>query len=189
MNMSDRKKAFTLIELIVSMSIIAILSTLFLVNYRPSNQRTDLTMAAQVMASDIRFAQSNTLGLIGYNGAMPDGGWGVSFSASEGENDRYIIFADMNDNRLYDEGEAEVNFGGKIVTLPKNISIDDFILENSSSTNLDITFLPPDPITRIYDGANEKIKVQIILKESLNNNIKNVMVNFAGLVDVYDAIN
>lgn len=184
MKLKNPKSAFTLIELIVSMSIIIMLTVLFLVNYRQSNQRTDLTMTTQVMIADIHLAQANALGLIKYNSSIPSGGWGLFCSSREGDNNRYVIFADINDNHQYDEGEADPNLGGKIVMLPKNIFIDSFYMENSSSSDLSISFIPPDPITVIFDGANEKKKVQIILKESVNNTTKNIVVYFTGLVDI-----
>ncbi len=186
MKIDDKKLAFTLIELIVSMSIIVILTTIFLVNYRQSNQRTDIVMAAQLLVSDARFAQSNSLGLTKYNGMMPEGGWGIFLSSVDSENNKYIIFADINNNYQYDEGEAEENFGGKTVVLPKNITIYSLSIDNVISNNLYVTFLPPDPITRIYDGANDKNKAEIILKESVNETTKKIQINFNGLIDVVE---
>ena len=94
-------QGFTLVEMLVSISIIAILTGLFLANYSSINRRTDVAMAAQVLVTDIRFAQANALGLIKYDGDAPDGGWGVYLSSDEAENDTYTIFADLNDAGVF----------------------------------------------------------------------------------------
>ena len=53
---------FTLIELMVSVSIVALVSGIFLVNYHSANKQSELSMSAQKLVSDIRLAQSYSLG-------------------------------------------------------------------------------------------------------------------------------
>lgn len=189
-NMKMKKKnldAFTLIELIVSMSIIVILTAIFLANYHSINKRTDLTITAQSLVSDIRYAQSNSLGLLKYQGSVPAGGWGVAFSSlpadgTSGPNkSRYEIFADENNNAKFDLGEADVNLGGRVINLPANIVIDNLSLESVSN----VTFLPPDPITKIT-GASDATStyLTIILKDTALGATKTVRVNFLGLIEV-----
>jgi len=181
-----KKRAFSLIELLVSLSIIAILTTLFLSNYRSANRRTDLVMTAQILVTDIRYAQANSLGLVKYEGAMPGGGWGVHFSSSEPNNNRYIIFADDNDNGLYDDGEANESLGGRLVYLPNNIIIEELNLGGTARAEANITFLPPDPITRLRSGPHTDTFLEIKLREEADGVVKTVRVNFLGLVEVID---
>ncbi len=181
-----KKRAFSLIELMVSLSIIAILTVLFLVNYRSANRRTDLTMTAQILVTDIRYAQSNALGLVQYEGLMPEGGWGVYFSSADSANDQYIIFADDNDNERYDQGEANPAFGGRVVKLPKNIIIDQVRLGSATYTDANVTFLPPDPTTRLRSGSHTSYELEIVLKETADNNTETIRVNFLGLIEVID---
>jgi prepilin-type N-terminal cleavage/methylation domain-containing protein len=181
-----KKRAFSLIELLVSLSIISMLTVLFLANYRSANRRTDLVMTAQVLVTDIRYAQANALGLKEYQGAMPEGGWGVSFSTAQAANNRYIIFADTNGNGLYDIGEANENLGGREVFLPNNIVIDELILGGAIMPTATVTFLPPDPKTFFRSGGNVGFYLEIRLKEKLDNTVKTVRVNFLGLVEVID---
>lgn len=196
-NKKSGKDAFTLIELVVSMGIIAMLSTLFIANYQKSNKRTDLVMTSQVMVTDIRYAQSNTLGLIGYDTGFPAGGWGLHVSNAEGENDRYTIFADINDSGSYDAGEAEERYGGRIVYLPpgirvKQVHIFDYIGNPVSSdakiykNQLELTFLPPDPITRLKteDAAIDPVTVLVDLENIETEEYKAVYINRMGLIDV-----
>ncbi|MDD2680585.1 MAG: prepilin-type N-terminal cleavage/methylation domain-containing protein [Patescibacteria group bacterium] len=178
---------FSLIELIVSISIITLLTTIFLANYHTINRRTDLTMTAQVLVTDIRTAQSNALGLIQYDGEIPAGGWGVFLSRYDDENDKYIIFADVDGTQDYSGDESATQFGAKTVNLPPKITIDSLRTQNNQEVEkVNIIFLPPDPLTYIITEFGTTTAINIRLKESLNNTTKTVRINFLGLVEVID---
>lgn len=172
---------FTLIELLVSIFIIALISGIFMVNYHNINKRSELKMAAQKLASDIRLAQNYSLGSKTYNGInTPPGGWGVHLALAGPSN--YIIFADQaetdfpNGDKTYDDGEAM-----EIKTLPAGATIDSIEIGGTPNPLADIVFFPPDPQTYINgSGANS---ARIILKENLNNSTAAVTVNFFGLID------
>ena len=75
---------FTLIELLVSIFIIAIMSSIFLVNYHATNKRSELGMVKQKLASDIRLAQNYSLSDKEYeSGKTPKGGWGGHFGLAD----------------------------------------------------------------------------------------------------------
>ena len=175
--MNQKKKnltGFTLIELMVSVVIIATMSGLFMVNYHNTNKRSELGAVKQKLASDIRVAQNYSLGSKTYDGInTPAGGWGVHFNTSDPTH--YIIFADKNSpngNQAYDVGEAI-----ETKTLPTGVTI-----KSLSPTNtVDIVFFPPDPI--IYINGSVGATANITLKENINNSTANVSVNFFGLID------
>lgn len=177
-----RSRGFSLIELLVSISIIALLTGIFLSNYHSAGRRTDLTMTAQTLVTDIHFAQANALGLVQYDGATPAGGWGIALSSAASDNNHYLIFADENNNQRYDDGEAAANLGGRQVNLPDNIVVDNLSIGAKS----DITFLPPDPITTLRSDNGTSTVLDIRLKEKSNNTIKTIRINFLGLVEVID---
>ncbi|MBN2884694.1 prepilin-type N-terminal cleavage/methylation domain-containing protein [Patescibacteria group bacterium] len=186
MKNTDNKKGFSLIELVISVSIISLLATIFLANYHNINQRTDLAMTAQTLVSDIRFAQSNALGLIKYGEEIPGGGWGIFISANP-EDRQYIIFADTDSNREVSFNEDELSFGARTVVLPEKISIDEIYLDSGTVvSDVNIVFLPPDPVTYIITQFGDTSAINIRLKESINNTTKTVRVNFLGLVEVID---
>lgn len=183
----DRKKqGYSLLELIVSISIIALLTGLFVANYHGANKRTDLTMAAQLLVTDFRYAQANALGLIKYDGEVPAGGWGLRVSSGNTERQGYTIFADGDDDQVYDPGEGTENLGGREVKFSPNIYIESISLDSGENSVADVTFLPPDPITRIKSGTATGTVLDIRLKEQVNNTTKTVRVNFLGLVEVID---
>ncbi len=177
-----KKSGFTLIELIVSTAVIAMVTGIFLANYSSTNRRTDLTMTAQKLVTDIRLAQNYALGLARYGSSgstnVPAGGWGIHFDLLN--NKQYIVFADDNNNRLYDGGESNPSFGAQVFTLPENVIIESL---SPVESKVDITFLPPDPVTTIT-GASIHKQLDIILKDTKTNTIKTVRVNFLGLAEV-----
>lgn len=173
-----------MIELVVSIAIIASITGVFLANYHSANKKSELTMAAQKLVSDIRLAQNYSLGSKEYGGSMPSGGWGVHFNKTSSPGS-YRIFADGNGNMKYDTGEDDKDKGGQIVNLPSGIRIEE--INTGASINLvDITFLPPDPVTNIWDGANNYNMAQIKLQGEDESLTKTVLVNFFGLVEVVD---
>jgi len=182
------EKGFTLIELLVSVSIILMLSSVFLVNYRGGDTMARLTMSAQKLASDIRMAQNNTLGSVEYNTVIPPGGWGVHFDRVS--NDKgYLLFADLDEDMEYDTGtgeEADTQYGGRIVELPIGISIKSILVNAVPVNVIDISFLPPDPITNILNGSATSTKVTIVLEENENNAEKEIKVNYFGLIEVIE---
>lgn len=186
------KKAFTLLEMIVSISMISMVSGLFIANYRSANKRTDLIMTAQNLVADIHLAQNNTLGLIKYNDEVPAGGWGISFDISR---NYYTLFADgdvpgSSGYMAFDSAtEANQNYGGRVTHLPENIIISGLTTTGGLANDaVNVTFLPPDPVTNIYRVAagSTSTSLEIQLQEKRNNSVKTIRVNFLGLVEVLD---
>ena len=83
---------FTMVEMIVSIGIVAMIAGIFLANYRGSDRSNQLNLAAEELASNIRLAQSYSLGLVEFEGVTP-GAWGVNLKTGD---DYYIIFADSD---------------------------------------------------------------------------------------------
>jgi len=178
-----RLPGFSLPEVIISLSIIVMITAIFLSNYRDAEKRSDLSLSAQNLVSDIHLAQSYALGLAEYAGEVPSGGWGLHFDSATSSADRYIIFADINANQRYDVGEEDPDSGGRTMYFSKTTKIKGF---NSVTSPLDITFLPPDPITTIYGGSGTSTVADIILTEIVNNTEKSIQINFLGLAEVLD---
>ncbi len=208
-NKINNQPGFTLLEMITSISIIVMITAIFIANYHSNNKRTDLIMTAQRLVSDLHAAQNNTLGLVKYGNDVPAGGWGVNFTMETP--DQYILFADLDkpaSNNSYEQIAAEAGYmrydaeargekdgegiesqGARIVKLPKGITIDSI---NTGTSNVsgyqmaNVTFLPPDPRTNIFNGTATSNQVTIKLKDERENSIKTVEVNYLGLIEVTD---
>jgi prepilin-type N-terminal cleavage/methylation domain-containing protein len=181
----DTGEGYTLLEMLVVIFIISLLLGIFLTNYTSGNNSNNLAMGAQQLASDIRTAQNKSLGSVTYNHVFPLGGWGVHIDTTNKTS--YILFADLNGNKIYDAGEGDVANGGQTLPLPSYVTVDSIVSNdagNPNPTSLDITFLPPDPVTRIYDGTGTSSVASIHLKESIKKRLATTTVNVLGLIQV-----
>ncbi len=181
-NLRKTAPGFTLTEVLTSIGIIILMTGIFLANYRDANRQNDLVLTTQILISDIRYAQANALGLFEYNGQVPAGGWGVYFNSQTGNNTQYHIFADINNNQLFDVGEDSLEFGGKVVELSSGITIDSLSV-SSTVSELNIIFLPPDPRTFINEIDNSPFPATITLKDVPRQSSTQIQINFAGLIE------
>ena len=183
------RAAFTLIEMTTSIAIIALVAVLFIANYHSSIRQTDLTMTAQKLVADIHAAQSDTLGLIKYNGLLPAGGWGLHFDTTQSS---YVLFADLNapgENGYtqYDPAtEGQTAYGARTTDLSASIRISRLELGSQSVGQANVTFLPPDPQTNLVSGNSSSTVLLIELKNQETNACRTVRVNFLGLAELLD---
>ena len=163
-----RNAGFTLIELVVVFTVVAALTGLFLATYE--SEESQVRMATQEMASNIRRAQSNTLGAVEHEGTVPPGGWGVYMAK---DSDQYKLYADMDGNHQFD-GDTE---HWRTEELPGDIRITSL----GGASEADIAFEPPDPTTYINGTTTDEITITLVDDE---NNYGQVRVNFFGLIEV-----
>ncbi|MFH1233131.1 MAG: prepilin-type N-terminal cleavage/methylation domain-containing protein [Patescibacteria group bacterium] len=169
---------FTMIELIVSVGIIASLIAIFLANYHGANYRAELSMEVQKAVSNLNLARSFSLSSKKYDNGIPSGGWGIHFTLTSPHS--YLIFADTNNDKIYNSGEADTAKGGRIITLPNNVVVD----STSNGGDVDIVFLSPDPIVYINELASSFAWIKF--KETGNNTIKTITINSLGLSEISD---
>ncbi len=142
----DKKGAATLVEILVSVAIMGILSSIFIVNIRTGN-RDKLSMAAEQLAADLRqirnMSFSRTIYDMSKSGKLeyPPGGYGIS--VVNNEYNKYKIFADNGDNNNYQSDEDE---------LIKEIVLEDGFDIKVSNSHFFITFLTEHNLQ--YGGGN-----------------------------------
>lgn len=162
-------KAFTIIELLVVVSIIVLITALTLPNYRQNDNQLAIQRSAHKISQDLRRAQEFAIAAKEFNGSIP-GGYGVYFDLNQA--DRYIIFADLDGDHKYDSNEKE-----------EEIVFESSVVLNSLSPvdrgSLNIFFVPPDPVIQFFpDAATASINIKA---ETLQ---ETVQVNKAGLIFV-----
>ncbi|MDD5032767.1 MAG: prepilin-type N-terminal cleavage/methylation domain-containing protein [Candidatus Pacebacteria bacterium] len=135
---------FTLIELMVVVSVITIITAIIAANYKEGEKKYNLSQAAQRLASDIRRAQN--LAISGIDVKEQYCGYGIIFPSS---GDYYSVYADVSpecatSNNIYDAGDYIL----ETVYLPSGISY------QYPPSSFDIFFKPPRPTT-FFDGNSE----------------------------------
>lgn len=185
------KKGFTLIELMVSISIFVVISGVIIANLRGGTLRDELALGSTNLVEAIRDANIRTTSgeLVnicsgGINdgdlcqiagcgvgvcvGVLPSGGFGVHLNpVTPGEEILYKFFADINGNLNYDENEL-IKSAAFIAS--KNVRIKSVTPANP---NLTITFRPPKPSAYI-NGTLQSSSADIVLEHKFTDEEKTV---------------
>ncbi len=124
----NKNSGFTIIEIVLVLTILAILFGLSMLYYQTTQVRADLNAQVSNFVGLVRLAQSSAEA--GLNGTPH----GVHL-----EEDRYVIFA----GDVYDADDPS-NYE---VVLPPTIAIDDYVLNDGGNT---VLFSPPNGSTNDY---------------------------------------
>lgn len=181
-------KGFTLVELIVSVAIFAIMTALVMAKYGTFNQGILLTNLAYDIALTLRTAQSYGLNVK----SAPDSNnyyseefnfpYGVHFDANK--NTSIIFFADQNGNLKYDSGDTDIS----VYNIKRGSYISSLCTGSDptscpgSPQNLDIVFKRPDPKAN-FNASGGTSYAEIRLRSS-DGGTKKIIVNRAGQIAV-----
>ncbi|MBZ1348461.1 MAG: type II secretion system GspH family protein [Candidatus Nealsonbacteria bacterium] len=174
-----KTKGFTLIELIVVITVIAILTIIILPDHKIGGQGFALQRSGYELAQNIRRAQEMAMSAKKFHGAVPFG-YGI-YLTDEGISTSYILYADVFPTGT---GDQRWGAGDSIV---ERIELETGIkIQSVSPPRLSINFSPPRPKTRISgtnvpDGNKATITLAVIA-DPLRTKI--IRVNRAGLVSI-----
>ncbi len=178
MNSFKRQKGFSLIEMIIVASIIGILATSLILNFRAGGRDTALIQVAQQIASDVRETQSMAISAKRYAGQTRCG-YGISFNDAR----TYQIYVGPDSKSIDCHSIVEKNFGSGDMVV-ETVTLLDIQVE-ISGTFPDIFFEPPDPTTYINnnDLMVSSTPAEIVLINA-GGKTKKVLVYPSGLVEV-----
>ena len=157
------RAGFTLIELIVTVGIFALVSTVVLVRNSQFDNEVLLSGVAYDVALSIRQAQNYGINVLG-QGNNFDHPYGVYFASNTGEDvTTYVLFRDLNGNYAYDPNMGEFEPGevletftlgrgftvGRICNLAKDPPCESPLVDGAT-----ILFLRPNPDAIINAGAD-----------------------------------
>lgn len=181
---------YSIPELIVSMFIFAMLTTLVIANFRRGGERDLLRASAQELVGNIRRMQNlATVGQALNSGKVPPGGYGTAFVWQANQN-TYTMFADVatgvpgscvdsipNDaTSLYDIGCDVKVEAGDIMLRPNVVmtSIEINGVPVATPAQMNIAFKPPKPVPVINGVTGDTLK--IVLRNTRTGETRSVIV-------------
>lgn len=157
-------KAFTIVDLLVSIAVFGLVTASVLVNFRAGARNDSVRQSADIAANFLRRAQTMTLsGELLSDGTFPNGGYGVRFDSAD--TNTLILFADKNStpNHEYDAGE-EIN--------TQDLADEAYF---NASGNLDVVFSAPDADV-YFNGSQTEPSKQIIFTAPSADTAKSVYI-------------
>ncbi len=170
------KQGFTLIELIVVISIMAIMASLVVASHRTGQKQYALSQAGQKLVSHLREAQNMAMSGVDIKGQYC--GYGIQINRTARPTS-YYFYADkaancQTSNNKYDSGDDII----ETVNLPDLVQF-----QTTSPSPLDIFFKPPEPTAYINQSAGAGLSGTITLEISGASFSKTVTVTTAGLIE------
>jgi len=161
-----KERGFTLVELLVTTSIILLFAAIIFPNFNLGEKNLALERSAVKLAQDLGRAREMAMSVREFTGAPPTfkGAYGIKFAVNSFD---YILFADLNDDQIFNSGEAV-----ETISLEKNIEISALL----PFSPLMVIFTPPDPAINISETA--------VITLANGSRTKNIKVNKAGLINV-----
>lgn len=187
--LSNKTRAgFTLVELMVSISILAVISTIVFVNHTSFRNSISLTNLAYDIALSVREAQSYGLNSRGDQGGFGFG-YGVRFLS--GNQTEYVTFVDLDGNKRTGPGEVlerhTLQEGNRITQICVNVIQGPSLGEQCSSVynsvNVYITYKRPNP-EPVFIGSNGYSDSATITISSPDGKTRDVFINQAGQITV-----
>jgi len=171
---------FSLIELLVTMSIVVIVTSVSLANYPSFSEKLSLKRTVQEVALSIRQAQIYGGSVKKFEGATIEDfpGYGVYFSE---DSSFFSLFADEDNDHDYAPAEQirlfEIKTGDKISTL----KCDGL---SCPGRELQVVFVRPGPTVHLVDGSGGSHSVVEITVQSRKEGTKVIKVYVTGQISV-----
>ncbi len=181
---SKKRKGFTLIELMVSVSIFAMMTALLVTKYGNFNQSVLLTNLAYDIALTIRTAQTYGLSVQGNKvTGSPitfQNAYGVYFTTDSGQDQKVIFFADRNNDGKYSSDESISTYYIKRGAKISNICAD----TQCGALYASVTFLRPSPDAKICILTSCDLPYLKIVVQATDGGTRNIIIRKTGQVSV-----
>ncbi len=168
---------FTLIEIVVTLAIIAIIFSVAANGFNRSNSESNVRSATELLASDLRAAALYALNSEQFQLQAPNG-WGIYFDLGT---ETYTIFADLDNDRVYDTNEKF-----KSTTLGRNVSISAVCFSACGTINGSVYFSTAD-VVPYYDNiqiTNATGDLTIDIIDAVTSTTKVIAVNAFAAVTI-----
>lgn len=190
------RKGFTMIEMLISLSIFAVVTAFVTANFRAGRQSDELRQSTQLLATAIRRAQ--TMALTGQtvpycqggtndmkvcpNGTNPEcgggtcvrdlpKGYGIHLTTVAATAAKAVLFADIDGDKAYDAGE-EI----RTDTVSPGVFVSVTNLDPVAANVLDVVFVPPQPKIW-FNGSTASAVARVTLMHKTTGLTKIVSIN------------
>jgi len=170
------KKSFTLVELLVVLSIMGFLSLVAFSGIKSSQSNLSVLRSAFALVSEIRKAQEWTLG---QKDGMTRYGVYVKNGNSPTDPGEIILFADKNNNGTYQFGPGQNEKIEDFIADKKGLEKGVFVKSITPNSQLNIVFEAPQPIIYFNNSTSSQEAEILLSNESFEVKVK---VNRAGLI-------
>lgn len=171
-NSTIKLSGFTLIEILVTIGILAVMSTLAVFSFTRSNPERLLNLTAENIIGQLQQAQSLSFTGTKQGGVVPNG-YGVFFDFSD---KKYKLYADTNSNNIYDSDPEEKI--GNDYDLPIQLTLSTIdntnTVPNNDNENIDIFFSIPNAYLNITAGIllSKSVDIEITITAGQSKIIK-----------------
>jgi prepilin-type N-terminal cleavage/methylation domain-containing protein len=173
------RRGFTLVEMVVTVAIFAILSTIVIARNASFDNEVLLNNLAYDIALSIRQAQQYGINVRVAQGQF-DSPYGIHFEA---DSSTYVMFVDSNDNGAYD-GQASGELL-EVFTLGRGATIRaicDLEAGTCSEDELDIVFRRPEPDAIIGGGAIPRARIELL--SGRRDGVRHIIVESTGQIAI-----
>jgi prepilin-type N-terminal cleavage/methylation domain-containing protein len=182
-NYSRLLTGFTLLESLVTVLIVATVSTLALTNYRSAQQGLKLRQAAAELTATLREAQQHALSGTAVGGSVP-AGFGVHF---EDTTTTYRLFTDSGDGvyKVSDDTDLTLH------KLPSGVSFGLAIndpaatpgCDNANLNTIDVVFQPPVPIASVKKNPGVSCGYACVFTQLGSQKWRTVVTRATGVIE------
>src|SRR3989344_1958347 len=184
----NTKRGFTIIEMLVVISIITILPVVVVANFPAIKSQFALSRTAHRFAQDVRRVQDMAISAVTYTDSFgvtrTVSGYGIYINLVTPGNTQYIVYGDNNEqspgDKRYNVGDYSVqtiNFGAS----EPGIVIKEMI--NIDGTAASINFSPPNPDTTITPLSQAQSQIMVVFAIATDlSKTRTVLINSSGLI-------
>ncbi len=175
---NNLEKGLTLVEMFVVVSIAVVMTTIVFGNYGKGKESLALERAGQKLFQDLRRTQELVMS------GVPSAGinaCGIYFNKTSGNETKYLLYNNVNANYFYENGTDSIR---ETISIESGIKICDIKDNGVSGNTVSVSFMPPEPVTRIdsnYAGHEATIILCIVGDTTKTREIK---INNLGRIEI-----
>jgi len=170
-------KGITLVELLVSISVMVVVSAALLVNWHPAQDSFALRRSAANLSADLKKAQQSSISTKEFNCSSSPGeeydGFGIYLTTNTPAS--YQMYENCSVDYVWDSGE-EI----EVFSLEDGVEINSLEVSGIPVATLDLLFIPPNP--DIYINS-DKTGEEAIIELSNGSSTTTVKINNSGKIE------